>query len=96
MDKKKFIPINQLCDCYTVETSFFKKLHEEGLIELITVEQSTCVHQDSLTTFEKIMRIHNDLHVNIEGIDVVMNLLEKVEDLNHELQQLKNRLKLYE
>jgi hypothetical protein len=96
MNDKAFIPITQLCDHYTMEISFFKRLHNEGLIELITIEETTCLHQDKLHTFEKIVRIHNDLHVNIEGIDVVLNLLEKVDTLNNELLQTKSRLSLYE
>ncbi len=96
MDNKDFIPITQLCDHYTIEMSFFKRLHNEGLIELTTIEKTTCLHQDKLHAFEKIVRIHNDLHINIEGIDVVFNLLEKVDDLNNELLQTKSRLSLYE
>lgn len=96
MAQQDFIPISQLCDHYTVEFSFFKRLHEVGLVEIIHVEKTECLHQDTLNTFEKVMRIHRDLHVNIEGIDVVMNLLEKVEQLNSELLAVKSRLGLYE
>lgn len=96
MVHQDFIPISQLCDHYTVEVSFFKKLHEEGLLEITQFEKTECLHQDTLHSFERIMRIHRDLHVNVEGIDVVMNLLEKVEQLNKELYQVKSRLGLYE
>ena len=42
------------------------------------------------------IRLHNELNVNIEGIDVVFNLLEKEKELREELNALKNKLKLYE
>ncbi len=42
------------------------------------------------------IRLHHELNVNIEGIDVVFNLLEKEKELREELIALKNRLKLYE
>ncbi|WP_027137564.1 chaperone modulator CbpM [Gaetbulibacter saemankumensis] len=92
----EYIPIAKLSKHYTIEMAFFEKLHNEGLIELITIEKTTCLHQDYLHTFEKIMRIHNDLDINIEGIDVVLNLLNKVDELHNELHQLKSRLNLYE
>lgn len=96
MAQQDFIPISQLCDHYTVEVSFFRKLHEVGLVEITYLEKTECLHQDTLRNFEKIMRIHRDLHVNVEGIDIVLNLLEKVERLNNELHQVKSRLCLYE
>lgn len=96
MAKKEFIPISQLCDHYMVEVSFFKKLHDVGLVEITRFEKTECLHEDNLDNFERIMRIHRDLHVNVEGIDVVMNLLEKVEQLNRELYLVKSRLGLYE
>ena len=40
--------------------------------------------------------MHQELDVNIEGIDVVFNLLQKIDDLQNELISVKNRLRLYE
>ncbi|KDN54518.1 hypothetical protein FEM21_22410 [Flavobacterium seoulense] len=40
--------------------------------------------------------MHQDLEVNIEGIDVVLNLLQKIDALQTELLQVRNRLLLYE
>jgi hypothetical protein len=96
MEAKDFIPVIQLCSLYKVETSFFNQLNEEGLIEIITVEKVSCLHQDSIIDVEKMIRIHHELNINIEGIDVVFNLLHRVDDLQSELIAIKNRLRLYE
>ena len=40
--------------------------------------------------------MHQELDVTIEGIDVVFNLLQKIDALQKELTALKNRLNLYE
>ncbi len=42
------------------------------------------------------IRMHHDLEVNPEGIDVVFNLLQKIERLQKDLNTTKNRLRLYE
>ena len=96
MSDQDFIPIIELCEHYRLEISFFNKLQDVGLIHVETIQTGNCLHQDELEVLEKIMRIHHDLHVNIEGIDVVLNLLEKVDDLNRELANVKSRLHLYE
>jgi hypothetical protein len=42
------------------------------------------------------IRIHKELDINTEGIDVVFNLLQKIDTLQNELISTKNRLRLYE
>ena len=96
MEIKDFIPVIQLCSHYKVEISFFNELNEVGLIEITTIEQSLYLHQDKINDVEKMIRIHRELNVNTEGIDVVFNLLQKVDDLQNELNNVQNRLRLYE
>lgn len=96
MDAKDFIPVIKLCSHYKVEVSFFNRLNEVGLIEIIKVEKISCLHQDRINDVEKMIRLYHELNVNIEGIDVVFNLLQKMENLKSELNTLQNRLRLYE
>lgn len=96
MEGQDFISIMQLCDHYKLEVSFFKQLEEEGLVEITTVKQTQCLHQNSIDDVEKMIRIHQELKINIEGIDVVFNLLQKMKGLQNEMNSLQNRLRLYE
>jgi hypothetical protein len=96
MSIENFIPLETLCTHYNVELSFFSNLNEIGLIEIQTVEQLQYVHQDSIYEIEKMIRMHQDLEVNLEGIDVVFNLLQKIDSLKKELMDVRNRLRLYE
>jgi hypothetical protein len=96
MEQKEFIPIVQLCEHYSVEISFFNELHEEGLISITTLEQTSYLHQDKISDVEKMIRIHQELNINTEGIDAVFNLLQKIDSLQNELNKLHNRLRLYE
>ena len=96
MNTEHLIPIATLCKHYKVETSFFKGLDEHGLIEITTVEASNCIHEDYLPNLEKMIRFHQDLHLNFEGIDTVFNLLARLENLQSELQSVRSRLGIYE
>jgi hypothetical protein len=96
MSTENFIPLETLCTHYSVELSFFSNLNEIGLIEIQTVEQRQYVHQDSIYEIEKMIRMHQELDVNLEGIDVVFNLLQKIDSLKKELVAVRNRLRLYE
>lgn len=96
MEVQEFISINQLCSTYQVEVSFFNELNEVGLIKITTIEEVPYLHQALLSDIEKMIRMHHELAINIEGIDVVCNLLQKVADLQNELIATQNRLRLYE
>jgi chaperone modulatory protein CbpM len=96
MNIENLIPIPILCTHYQVEITFFNNLNEMGLIEIETIEENQFIHSDAVFEIEKIMRMHQELDVNIEGIDVVFNLLQKIDALQNELLSVKNRLRLYE
>lgn len=90
------IAITTLCSHYEIEFSFIDALNKTGLIQIVLIEQNQFIHQDQIGDLEKMIRMHHELNVNIEGIDVVFNLLKKEKELREELNALKNRLRLYE
>lgn len=96
MSTESYIPITTICTHYKVETTFIEGLNDYGLIEITTIEQSPCIHQNHIKSLESMIRLYDDLHLNFEGIDTVFNLLEKIELLQDELRNVKNRLGIYE
>jgi len=96
MNVAEFIPLQEISKHYEVEVSFINDLGEIGLIQISIIEETHYVHQDQIRNIEKMIRLHHDLNVNIEGIDAVFNLLDKIDALQEELNGVKNRLKIYE
>ena len=96
MQPRDFFTVVELSEQYNLEVNFFEELGEVGLIHLDVYRGEKCIHQDLLHDVEKIIRIHRDLHVNLEGIDVVMNMLRRQEKLEAELLRLTNKLRRYE
>lgn len=96
MIQENLISTETICTHYNIELSFVDDLNKMGLIQIEIIEQKQFIHQDQIGDLEKIIRLHNELNVNLEGIDVVFNLLERERELRNELNTLKNRLRLYE
>jgi hypothetical protein len=96
MIEENLVPISTLCVHYEVEMSFFSELNEYGLIEIDKQEQTECIRVERIPEIEKMIRIHRDLRVNMEWIDVVWNLLQKMDELQNELTAMRSRLRLYE
>lgn len=96
METEEYISVERLCGHYEVAIEFFSNLNEMGRVRVITIKKTPCVHRDSLSEIERMIRLHRDLEVNPEGIDVILNLLDRVTQLQKELQRAKNRLHLYD
>lgn len=96
MNMENLIPIPVICTFYEVELSFLTKLSDVGLFEIKTFETNQYIDSDAVFKIEKMVRMHQELKVNIEGIDIVFNLLQKIDTLQNEMTALKNRLRLYE
>jgi hypothetical protein len=95
-EAREYIPVIQLCNHYKVEITLFNEMQNIGLIEITTYKEQLCIPEERLGDLEKMIRIHRDLQVNLEGIDVVFNLLQKVDELKNELNIYKNKLRLKE
>ncbi|MDZ7613457.1 MAG: chaperone modulator CbpM [Flavobacteriaceae bacterium] len=54
------------------------------------------MQEEAISNLEKLIRLHADLGVNMEGLDVIHHLLHKVSNLQHEINQMRNKLRFYE
>ncbi len=96
MKTERLIPVDQFCSHYNIEFSFIDSLHEYGLVQLTKVEETRYIFMEQIGELERMMRLHYDLDINIEGIDAIFQLLKRVDQLHDELRTTKNRLRLYE
>ena len=96
METDNLISVQQFCIHHNVEFAFINSLNEYGLIEVTTVEETQYIYKVQLKDLEKMIRMHYELDINIEGIDAISHLLNRVDDLHTELTSLKNKLRLYE
>jgi len=94
--ENELLSVEKLCTHYNVEYHFLELLREHDLIEIINVNEQHYLHADALRNLESLMRMHYDLNINLEGIEVINNLLSRVNNLHEQIKYLKNKLKLYE
>jgi len=90
------IPVHEFCSSHQIEVTFINTLNEFGLITVTVVETTRYIDTEQLRDLEKMIRMHYDLGINIEGIHAISHLLHLVENLHEELSAIKNRLNLYE
>ena len=96
MLKTNLISIHQVCKHYKVPEDFINALHEYELIEIIISKDENYLEVTQLKEFEKMIRLHYDLEINLQGIDAIYNLLKQVEEMQNEITNLNNKLRFYE
>jgi hypothetical protein len=96
MSNQNLILIEQFSLHHGVDVTFLTALRDYGMVDFIVVEEQQYLDAVQLPVVEKIIRLHNDLDINLEGIDAIMNLQQRMGVLQQELNLLKNRLRLIE
>ena len=96
METQELISAIEFCSSHNIEPSFISLLQTYGLIEVMVVENNRFIPAVELVKLEQVVRLHFDLSINLEGIDAILHLLDKVENMQSEIRFLQNRLRLYD
>jgi chaperone modulatory protein CbpM len=86
------IATTDICTYHEVEYTFISSLRDAGLVELRVVDQTTYIPETELQKLERMIRLHNELEINIAGIEAITHLLERVEQMQEEMRVLRNRV----
>lgn len=90
----ELIIIREYCTKSQIDIDFIEQLENEGLIELTVINNEQYIDISQLSTLEQYVRWHYDLSINVEGIDVIKNLLDRMDEMQQEIQQLKQFIRL--
>ena len=90
------VAASEFCTSHNVEISFLYSLSESGLLEITNVEETVFISQEQLPELEKLVRLHYDMDINLEGIEAIHHLLQQMKTMQDEMRVLKSKLALYE
>jgi len=96
MESGDLILLDDFCTVHKLEISFVRLLEEYGLVETVVAGNAVCVYGSELPRLEQMVRLHQELNINAEGIDAINNLLQQIESLHGAITDLRNRLSFYE
>jgi chaperone modulatory protein CbpM len=96
MQTESLIAADIFCANHNIEISFITSLQESGLIKVTTINDTWFIDSTQLQQLEKIIHFYYELDINLEGIETITHLLQRVTILQDEIIALRNRLSLYE
>ena len=96
MQIDNLIAVDEFCAKHNIEISFVSSLQRTGLIEITKIEGAGYIYVEQLQQLEKFIRFYYELEINLEGIETITHLLERINLMQDEMIDLRNRLRLYE
>jgi hypothetical protein len=96
MQTEYLVKVDEFCANHNIEVSFISSLQQNGLIEITTIRESGFIDSNQLLQLEKIVRLYYELDINLEGIETINFLLQRISSMQDEIIGLRNRLRLYE
>ncbi|MGG9962731.1 chaperone modulator CbpM [Ferruginibacter sp. SUN106] len=96
MQTEEMIPADEFCMHHNIELSFIYALQQSGLVEIIHAEEKIFVPVNELNRLEKLVRLYYEMDINLEGIETITYLLQRIHDLQQQIVQLNSRLGMYE
>jgi hypothetical protein len=96
MQTEYLIALDEFCANHNIEISFINSLQQTGLIEITTIKETGFIDSYQLQQLEKYIRLYYELDINLEGIETITHLLQRINSLQDEIIHLRNKLRLYE
>lgn len=96
MTTEQLIAVEVFATHQGLEVAFVHALHERGLIRIAVVQERHFLEPDELARIEQLARMHYDLDINLEGLEAISHLLDRMDTVQQDLRMLRERLRLYE
>ncbi|ANF51711.1 MerR family transcriptional regulator [Chryseobacterium glaciei] len=82
----------ELVKIYNIEITFFDELVDSGLLTIQTENEIRYLMYEDLPVFERFTNWHYDLEINLPGLEVIHDMLNKMEDLKRKNRELMIKL----
>ena len=96
MPKQHFIAADTFCLNHQIDYHFIQLLRQSGLIKTLEESETLYIPEEQLPALERMVRLHFEMDINLEGIETINYLLQRMEAMQQEIVQLKNRIGFYE
>lgn len=78
----------ETCRRLGIRPDDLKAIETEGLIALETVQGEKVIRKDQIERLEMILRLRNDLSINLAGIDVILDMRGRMLQMRREVEQI--------
>ena len=85
--------ISAVAEQYEIHPQTLRLYEREGLLKPSRSDGNTRLYTDSdLERLEVILKLTRDLGVNLAGVEIILNMREKMEEMQHQIEQFVSSL----
>jgi len=85
-DEEAIISVSDICHTYSVTQQQIEEMVELGVIQPIEHQVCEwCFDMCAFKRFQKALRLQHDLEVNLEGIAIILDLIDELEEVKKKL-----------
>jgi MerR family transcriptional regulator/heat shock protein HspR len=95
MEDHNLIPAIDFCASHRVEIELVHTLNEQGLIEVISQKELIFIPKNQVKKLEQIIVFHRELDINLEGVETILSLLQRMESMQKHILELENKLQRF-
>ncbi len=92
----ELIIFSEYCERSHSDPTFLVLLQKGGLIEIRTIAGEQYLLVDQICDLKKYTSLYYDLSINIEGIDAIRHMLDRIHNLQDEVCKLRQQLHVFE
>jgi hypothetical protein len=92
MEKDDLVPVREFCIHHEVERGFVLSLQESGLIEVVLIGEEAYLPAGELRNLERMANLHYGMGINLEGIETITYLLQRMHELQRRILELNNQM----
>lgn len=91
-----YIEIEKFCTHHGIQVTLVREFADFGLVHLQEQEKKAFVPEEEIEKLERMIRLHSELGINKEGLEIILNMRDQLVSLNSELETIRYRLRQLE
>src|SRR5579872_1976164 len=91
--KRASFMISAVAEQYQIHPQTLRLYEREGLLKPSRSEGNTRLYtEDDVERLEVILKLTRDLGVNLAGVEIILNMRERMEEMQHQIEQFVSSL----
>jgi hypothetical protein len=91
-----YIAIEEFCTHHGIQVTLIREFADFGLVHLQEQGEIALVPAEEIEKLERMIRLHSELGINKEGLEIILNMRDQLVSLNSELETIRYRLRQLE
>lgn len=92
----KLIKFKDVCVHHKLDDVFITQIQEFEMVKIVLKNNIQYISTEEMPVIERVIRLHYDLNINMEGIEVIQQMRSRIENLQEMVHQLKQQIAIHQ